>query len=110
MAVATTTCIKKNWKYPGGCGNARGMHHHYVLSDNYHLRYFDKVGMCYFHRPCNKSYCSTVSTDHLWSLDPDDVKKPAIVYDSNSTCLAGVTPFSYFKILRWGALTGQFRY
>ncbi|XP_073113507.1 large ribosomal subunit protein uL15y-like [Elaeis guineensis] len=85
--AATTTCIKKNRKYPRGRGNVGGMHHHHVLSDSYHP-----------------------STDHLWSLDPDDVKKPAIAYDGNFTPLTSVTPFNYFKILGRDVLTGQFRY
>ena len=66
--------------------------------------------MRYFHRPRNKFYCSTVSADRLWSLNPDDVKKPATAYDGNSTPLTGVAPFNYFKILGQDALTGQFRY
>ena len=105
-----TTCFKKNRKYPGGFGNVGGMQHHHILSDNYHPRYFGEVSMCYFHHLCNKFYCSAVSADRLWSLDPDDVKKPATVYDGNSTPLTGVVPFNYFKILEQDALTGQFYY
>ncbi|XP_073108755.1 large ribosomal subunit protein uL15y-like [Elaeis guineensis] len=110
MTAVTTTCFKKNRKYPGGRGNARGMHHHHILSDNYHPRYISEVSMRYFYRPRNKFYCSAVSTNHLWSLDPDDIKKPAAAYDGNPTPLTGAAPFNDFKILRLDALTGQFHY
>ena len=86
------------------------MHHHHVLSDNCHPRYFDEVSMRYFHRPRNKFYCSAVSADRLWSLDPDDVEKPATAYDGNSTPLTGVIPFNYLEILEQDVLTGWFRY
>ncbi|XP_073109145.1 large ribosomal subunit protein uL15x-like [Elaeis guineensis] len=110
MAAATTTCIKKNRKYPEGRDDAGGMHHHRVLHDDHHPKYFGKVGMRYFHHPRNKFYSPTVSADRLWSLDPDDVKKPATVYDDDSTPLIGVASFNYSKILGRNALTGWFHY
>ncbi|KAK2997243.1 hypothetical protein RJ639_026510, partial [Escallonia herrerae] len=36
------------------------MHHHRILFDKYHLGYFDKVGMRYFHRLRNKFHCPVV--------------------------------------------------
>ena len=104
------TCFKKNRNYPGGSGGAEDMHHRHVLHDNHRLECSGKVGMRYFHRPRNKFYCPTVGADRLWSLDPDDVKKPATAYDDNSAPLTGVAPFDYFKILGRNALTGWFRY
>ncbi|KAF5812494.1 putative ribosomal L18e/L15P superfamily protein [Helianthus annuus] len=46
--------IGKHRKHPGGRGNAGGMHHHRILFDKYHLGFFGKVGMRYFHRLRNK--------------------------------------------------------
>ncbi|KAL5059763.1 hypothetical protein RYX36_031367 [Vicia faba] len=46
--------ISKHQKHPGGRGNAEGMHQHRTLSDKYHLDYFSKVGMRYFHKLHNK--------------------------------------------------------
>ena len=104
------TYFKKNRSYPGGSDGAGDMRHHRVLHDNHHPRYFGKVGMRYFHRPRNKFYCPAVSANLLWSLDPDDVKKPATAYDDNSTPLTGVASFNYFEILGRNALTGWFCY
>lgn len=49
--------ISKHWKHPGGWGNASGMHHSHILFNKYHLGYFRKVDMCYFHKLRNKFYC-----------------------------------------------------
>ncbi|XP_073098875.1 large ribosomal subunit protein uL15x-like [Elaeis guineensis] len=105
-AAATMTCIKKNQKYPGGCDDAGGMHHHRVLCDDHHPGYFGKVGKRYFHHLCNKLYCPTVSADRLWFLGPDDVKRPATAYDDSSTPLTDVASFNY-EILRWNAPTDR---
>ncbi|XP_019703088.1 large ribosomal subunit protein uL15x-like [Elaeis guineensis] len=109
-AAAMTTRFKKNRKHPGGRGNVGGMHHHRILSDKYHLGYFDKVGMCYFHRLRNKFYCLTVNIDRLQSLIPDDVKMSAVARGDNSTPSIGVTQFGYFKILGRDAPAYQLLY
>ncbi|KAL8497511.1 hypothetical protein ACS0TY_021007 [Phlomoides rotata] len=69
--------IGKHRKHPGGRGNAGGMHHHQILFDKYHPRYFGKVGMRYFHKLRNKFFCPTVNIDMLWSLVPQEVKDKA---------------------------------
>ncbi|XP_070668763.1 uncharacterized protein [Malus domestica] len=69
--------IGKHRKHPGGRGNAGGMHHHRILFDKYHLGYFGKVGMRYFHRLRNKFHCPIVNLDKLWSLVPQEVKDKA---------------------------------
>uniref|UniRef100_A0A8C6F650 Large ribosomal subunit protein uL15 n=1 Tax=Monodon monoceros TaxID=40151 RepID=A0A8C6F650_MONMO len=44
-------CIGKHEKYPGGQGNAGGMHQHRINFYKYHPGYFGKVGMS-----CEKNY------------------------------------------------------
>ncbi|KAG6641249.1 hypothetical protein CIPAW_09G060400 [Carya illinoinensis] len=58
-------CIGKHKKHLGGRGNAGGMHHHCILFDKYHSRYFGKVGMRYFHKLRNKFYCPIVNIGKL---------------------------------------------
>ncbi|KAL8471483.1 hypothetical protein ACS0TY_028941 [Phlomoides rotata] len=79
--------IGKHHKYPGGRGNAGGMHHHRILFDKYHPRYFGKVGMRYFH------------IDRLWSLVPQEVKDKA---SKDNASLIDVTQFGNFKVLGKG--------
>ena len=104
------TYFKKNRKYPRCRDGAGGMHHHRVLHDNHHPRYFGKVGMRYFHHPRNKFYCPTVSADRFLSLGLDDVKNSVTACDDNSAPLTDVTPFNYSEILGWNTLTSYFRY
>ncbi|XP_020529389.1 60S ribosomal protein L27a-2-like, partial [Amborella trichopoda] len=44
-----------------------------ILFDKYHLGYFRKVGMRYFHQLRNKFYCPVVNADKLWSLLLEEV-------------------------------------
>lgn len=57
--------IRKDRKYPEGLGNTGGMHHRCILFDNYHPGYFEKVGMCLFHKLHNKFYCPIVKIDKI---------------------------------------------
>ncbi|KAI5062282.1 hypothetical protein GOP47_0022821 [Adiantum capillus-veneris] len=90
--------IGKHKKHPGGCGNAGGMHHHRILFDKYHPRYFWKVGMCYFHKTMNKFHCPIVNVDHLFLLMSDSTKFAL----ERKGPLLDVTPFGYFKVLGKG--------
>ncbi|KAK3013612.1 hypothetical protein RJ639_009315 [Escallonia herrerae] len=65
-------------KHPDGWGNAGGMHHHRILFDNYHLAYFGKVGMRFFHHLNNKFHCPVVDIERLWSLVPQEVREKAV--------------------------------
>ncbi|CAD7669075.1 unnamed protein product [Nyctereutes procyonoides] len=60
--------IGKHRKYPGGRGNAGGMHHHRINFDKYHPGYFGKVSMRHYHLKRNQSFCPTVNLDKLWTL------------------------------------------
>uniref|UniRef100_A0A2I3MJJ0 Large ribosomal subunit protein uL15 n=1 Tax=Papio anubis TaxID=9555 RepID=A0A2I3MJJ0_PAPAN len=60
--------IGKHRKHPGGCGNAGGLHHHWINSDKYHPGYFGKVGMRHYHLKRNQSFCPTVNLHKLWTL------------------------------------------
>ncbi|KAL8515237.1 hypothetical protein ACS0TY_014086 [Phlomoides rotata] len=93
--------IGKHRKHPGGRGNARGMHHHRILFDKYHPRYFGKVDMRYFHKLRNKFFCPTVNIDRLWSLVPQEVKDKV---SKDNAPLISVTQFGYFKVLGKGLL------
>ncbi|KAI5076186.1 hypothetical protein GOP47_0008251 [Adiantum capillus-veneris] len=90
--------IGKHKKHPGGRGNAGIMHHHRILFDKYHPRYFGKVGMRYFHKTMNKLHCPIVNVDHLFLLLPDSAKSAP----KRKGPLLDVTPFGYFKVLGKG--------
>ncbi|KAK2971532.1 hypothetical protein RJ640_017901 [Escallonia rubra] len=53
------------------------MHHHRILFDKYHLGYFGKVGMRYFHRLRNKFHCPIFNVERLWSLVPQEAREKA---------------------------------
>ena len=67
--------IGKHRKHPAGRGNAGGQHHHRILFDKYHPGYFGKVGMRYFHKKGNLSFCPSINLDKIWSLLPEDAAK-----------------------------------
>ena len=102
------TCIKKNRRYLGGRDDTGGMHHHRVLHYNHRPRYFDKVGMCYFHRLRNKFYRPAV--DRLWSLGPDGVKDPVMTCDVYSALLTGIAPPYCSKICGQNSFYNSPRY
>ncbi|KAI5054868.1 hypothetical protein GOP47_0030013 [Adiantum capillus-veneris] len=87
--------IGKHKKHPGGRGNTGGMHHHRILFDKYHPRYFGKVGMCYFHKTMNKFYYPIVNVDNLFSLLPNSTK----FSPKGKGPFLDVTPSGYFKVL-----------
>ena len=96
----------KHRKHPAGRGNAGGQHHHRTLMDKYHPGYFGKVGMRYFHKKGNLSFCPTLNLDKLWTLIPDDVRK-ANASKTDKAVVIDVTKFGYFKVCGKGVLPAQ---
>ena len=86
------------------------MLHLRMLRESRHPKCSGKVGMRYFHRPCNKFYCPTVNTDRLWSLGPDGIKDPVMAYDVYSALLTGITPPCYSEIRGQNNFTDNPRY
>ena len=86
------------------------MHHHHILSDNYHPRYFDKVSMRYFHRPRNKFTVPMSAPTASGPSTPTMSRNPSWLMTATPPPLTGVAPLNYFEILGQDALTGWFRY
>merc|ERR1712094_69893 len=98
--------IGKHRKHEGGRGNAGGQHHLRINFDKYHPGYFGKVGMRYFHKRKNHSYCPSVNLSKLWSLVSEqtrtyyaDKKDKAPVID--------VVKSGFHKVLGTGSLPEQ---
>merc|ERR1711872_896038 len=98
--------IGKHRKHPGGRGNAGGMHHHRINFDKYHLGYFGKVGMRYFHKTQNKFFCPTINVDALWSLVSDQTREK---YEkvTDKAPVIDVVRAGYYKVLGKGHLPKQ---
>ncbi|PWA73439.1 Ribosomal protein L15, conserved site-containing protein [Artemisia annua] len=91
----------KHRKHPGCRCNAGGMHHHRILFDKYHLCYFGKVGIRYFHMLRNKFHCPIVNADKLWSMVPQDAKEKSY---ADKVLVVVVTQFGCFKVLGKGVV------
>ncbi|PWA47173.1 Pentatricopeptide repeat-containing protein [Artemisia annua] len=78
-----------------------GMHHHRILFDKYHLCYFGKVGIRYFHMLRNKFHCPIVNVDKLWSMVPQDAKEKSY---ADKVLVVDVTQFGCFKVLGKGVV------
>ncbi|KAK9898858.1 60S ribosomal protein L27a [Cystobasidium minutum MCA 4210] len=96
--------VGKHRKHPGGRGLAGGQHHHRTNFDKYHLGYFGKVGMRYFHKNHNLFWRPVINLDKLHTLVPESE------YASASSDLAPVIDtiqHGYGKVLGKGRLAAD---
>merc|ERR1712014_248225 len=91
--------IGKHRKHPGGRGKAGGQHHHLINYNKYHLGYFGKVGMRYYHKTQQKTYRSILNVDRLWKLFYGSLK-------SNNT-KTGLAPLIDVSLHGYGKVLGK---
>merc|ERR1711939_913739 len=95
--------VGKHRKHPGGRGLAGGQHHHRTNFDQYHLGYFGKVGMRYFHKTKNQFWCPVVNVDKLHTLIPAE-QKDGLSSDSTVLPVVDTLKAGYGKVLAKGRL------
>ncbi|XP_054432945.1 60S ribosomal protein L27a-like [Pteronotus mesoamericanus] len=99
--------IGKHRKYPGGQGDASGLHHHRINFYKHHPGHFRKVGMRHNHLNRNQSFCPTVNLDKLWTLVNEQTRINAAENKTRATPILDVVLSGYYKVLAKGKLPKQ---
>ena len=95
--------VGKHRKHPSGRGNAGGQHHHRILFDKFHPGYFGKVGMRYFRKTNQKSFCPTVNVGKIATLAGEEALNQAKSAGGKALVI-DVTQHGFFKVLGTGTL------
>merc|ERR1739848_695652 len=85
---------------------AGSKHHHKTYVNRYHIGYFGKKGMRYFHKLKNRFYCPIINIEKLWNLINKNIKKE-FPLDKINVPIIDVTKFGFFKVLSKGMLPKQ---
>jgi large subunit ribosomal protein L27Ae len=94
--------VGKHRKHPGGRGNAGGQHHHRILFDKYHPRYFGKVGMRHFHKTKQNTQISSINIDKINSILLE--KKHFFKNENGKIPIIDMTHLGFLKVLGKGKI------